>query len=80
MDSFNFEAIIEVKISFNPSIIRSSIRNKKMKEINDKYNNRILGRVLAVEETKAVSGAIEKRPRLTTYEADTYFFSDNPQP
>ena len=49
-------------------------------ENNNKDDNRILGRVLAVEETKAVSGAIERRPRLTTYEADTYSFSDNPQP
>ena len=29
-------------------------------ENNNKDDNRILGRVLAVEETKAVSGAIEK--------------------
>ena len=49
-------------------------------ENNNKDENRILGRVLAVEEIKTVSGAIEKRPRLTTFEADTYFFSDNPQP
>jgi hypothetical protein len=49
-------------------------------ENNNKDDNRILGRVLAVEEIKTVSGAIEKRPRLTTFEADTYFFSDNPQP
>jgi hypothetical protein len=41
--------------------------------------NRVLGRVLAVEEIKTVSGARD-RPKLTTYEADTFFLYDNPQP
>ena len=50
-----------------------------MKNENDKDNSRVLGRVLAVEEIKTVSGARD-RPRMTTFEADTYFNYDNPPP
>ncbi len=49
----------------------------KKKERND--SSRVLGRVLAVEEIKTVSGARD-RPRMTTFEADTYFNYDNPPP
>ena len=40
-------------------------------------NNRVLGRALAVEEIKNVSGA---KVWHTTYQADTFFLFDNPQP
>lgn len=53
------------------------IRKKTMEDNNDK--SRVLGRVLAVEEIKTVSGA-RQRPPMTTYEADTFFLFDNPQP
>ncbi len=48
-----------------------------MDDNND--NKRVLGRVLAVEEMKNVSGA-RQRPQPTTYEADTFYLWDNPQP
>ena len=48
-----------------------------MEDNSDK--SRVLGRVLAVEEIKTVSGA-RQRPPMTTYEADTFFLFDNPQP
>lgn len=54
-----------------------------MKQTNDKDSSRVLGRVLAVEEIKDVSGAKPTSPyrdQITTYEADTFFLYDNPQP
>ena len=46
-------------------------------------NTRVLGRVLAVEETHAVSGARPTSPLgdniLTTKEADSTYWFDHPQ-
>ncbi len=49
------------------------------------HKNRVLGRVLAVEEIKTVSGArntytYRDGPILTTVEADSFVWWDNPQP
>lgn len=46
-------------------------------------NTRVLGRVLAVEETHAVSGAKPTSvltDHLTTKEDDSFVWFDNPQP
>ena len=53
-------------------------------ENNNRDSNRILGRILAVDEIKDVSGARPTSPywdqTATTYESDTFFLYDNPQP
>lgn len=55
-----------------------------MKDINEKDNSRILGRVLAVEEVKRISGArntyIDIDQPITTAEADSFIWWDQPQP
>jgi hypothetical protein len=63
-------------------IVGFTLHHRKGLVMNNE-NTRVLGRVLAVEETHAVSGA---RPtsvltdQLTTKEADSFVWFDNPQP